>query len=226
VKTDTKILKPGKENMSQKIKTKQQVCVVIVALVMGGASFSAQAATLRSFGHHDDSNFKTSRFGTLELRQGEAWSKFTPSWSATVRQCLSPEDISCAVKSRVKYADDAYDKDEWQCGEDTWDKGTGDCEDYAAAVRDMCVEKGIDAEIYIVRSRTDSKAHAVTVGRWNGRVWVSSNGTYSDYQSMFDAKEDLARDLGWWAPETEMAKVVKSEKNGDHGYAKVAARAL
>jgi hypothetical protein len=119
----------------------------------------------------------------------------------------------------VRYTRDISKADEWRSGNDTWNRKSGDCEDYAAAVKDLCKEKGFKADIFVVQSKTTGKAHAVTMGKRNGRVWVSSNGSYKEYQSQEDAKQEMAKDLGAWAPEVEVYKVESTEK-GVHRYMK------
>lgn len=133
-----------------------------------------------------------------------------PSWDDASRQVSSPKDACKAVKSRVKYSQDMQREDEWRSGKDTWDRGKGDCEDYAAAVNDLCKEKGFKAEVYVLQPGTTDKAHAVTMGEMDGTLWVSSNGSYEEVKSLHDAKEKIARDLGWWAPDVDVHRVDRS----------------
>jgi hypothetical protein len=133
-----------------------------------------------------------------------------PSWNAVVWQSSSPADVCKAVKARVKYVPDVFPEDEWRGGQDTWDKGEGDCEDYAAAVKDLCAEKGFKSDIYVFRSRTARAAHAVTIGEIEGTMWFSSNGSYEEVKSMDAVKEKLCSDLGWWEPDVKIEMVEKT----------------
>ena len=157
----------------------------------------------------------STRSGAFETRKEEDRGLSNVSWDNASRMCSSPRDICKVVKDRVKYSRDMQKEDEWRGGEDTWNKGKGDCDDYAVAVRDLCEREGFKAVIYVVYSKTARAAHAVTIGERNGTMWLSSNGLYEEVQSLDDAKETLARDLGWWAPDVDVYKAEDSPASGD-----------
>lgn len=135
------------------------------------------------------------------------------SWDDVARLSSSPKAICAAVQGRVRYTRDMVKEDEWRDGRDTWERGEGDCEDFAAAIKDLCDKKGFKTEIYILKSETARAAHAVTIGEINGSMWISSNGSFEYVQSLDDAKDLIARDLGWHGPDVGMYKVNKSSGN-------------
>ena len=160
---------------------------------------------------------------TMQLRDGDRGRASTMTWKEAAQRSSSPESICSTVKSRVSYSRDTCPEDEWRSGKATWSRGRGDCEDYAAVVKELCREKGFEAQTFVLRSKTAGEAHAVTVGERNGRVWVSSNGSYTVHRSLFDAKQEIARDQGWWAPEVEMFRVEQSTQTpGERRYVKTA----
>jgi len=185
-----------------------------------------RAESTRGRWPHSDRGLRPARIRALELRETGTRPTADLSWADAIRQSSSPEEISNAVGNRVKYSRDRFKEDEWRSGRETWHRGAGDCEDYAATVKDLCTEKKLTAKIVIVHSKTAGKSHAVTMGEVNGRVWVSSNGTYAQYQSLHDAKQEIARDLGWWGPATEMFTVKQSQTDGGRQYVKMGADTL
>lgn len=121
------------------------------------------------------------------------------TWEEIVKVVQSPNDICYRVRGYVKYRRDRMD--EWATGEETVKRGYGDCEDFAAAVRDLCAAKGFDANIYVF-SGNGTGAHAATVGTWKGRMWMSSNGSWEAVDSLDDAGSMIARHMGWKSDET------------------------
>ncbi|MFO7870077.1 MAG: hypothetical protein R6V03_01430 [Kiritimatiellia bacterium] len=164
---------------------------------------------------------RASRIRTLEFRDSDRSPVSTMPWQEARRAFSTPEDTCRAVKDRVTYSRNAYKKDERGSAKETWNRRQGDCEDYALTVKDLSSGKGWKANMYVVRSKTAREAHAITMGKRNGRIWVSSNGFYSEYQSLFDAKQEIGRDLGWWNPEVEMFRVQQPKGNGSRTYVKI-----
>ncbi len=134
------------------------------------------------------------------------------SWEDIVQHFSSPEEMSQAVHDRLTYLPDMIPEDEWRSGRDTWAAGAGDCEDYAAAVKDLSEAIGFNADIYVVESRVGNVAHAVAIGVIDGAMWMSSNGQYQDVQSLSNAKEMVIRDLGWSWDDITIYKVVNGRK--------------
>jgi predicted transglutaminase-like cysteine proteinase len=193
--------------------------IIIVTLIMALGTGAAQARSVRRWSGGND--YPTTTRRTMGLRDTDKQSVATLSWRDAARHSSSPEAIARVVKSRIQYSPDRYKEDEWRSGRETWERAGGDCEDYAAAVKDLCQKKGFESQIVVVRSKTAKAAHAVTIGECNGRIWVSSNGSYTQHASLSDAKQELARDLGWWSPEVEMFTVKESEEDGSRQYVKM-----
>ena len=209
--------------MSVTLQTRRQTRIIIVMLAAALAFGTIEAAGETWSGwSRDDRDPWSPRSGTLERRGDESRSGSFLSGAEAAGQLSSPENITKTVKNRVQYSRDMLKDDEWRSGRETWDRGEGDCEDYAATVKDLCAANGIVAHILVVRSRAAGKSHAVTMGEWNGGVWVSSNGSYREFQSLHDAKQEVARDLGWWAPEVEVFKVEQSATGDGRRYVPVA----
>ncbi|OVE75706.1 hypothetical protein BVX97_03720 [bacterium E08(2017)] len=116
-------------------------------------------------------------------------------WVDVVNRSRTSQDICRAVKERVVYK--AEHGDEWQAPEDTWAMKSGDCEDFALCVQEMCREIGQASSVYIISARDDShQAHAVTVGSIGSKLWVSSNGDYREVWSFDEIKGVMA--LYWY----------------------------
>lgn len=118
-------------------------------------------------------------------------------WSSALATRADIEDISRTVKRRVTYRPDVDADDRWQVGGITWQRGAGDCEDFAACVRDLCKANGHDADIVVFYARSLRKAHAVCIGTEGGQMWMSSNGTYTRVDSMQDATRHVTDAMGW-----------------------------
>ena len=117
-----------------------------------------------------------------------------PKWDHAVNADGSPADICQAVKTRVTYKRDA--DDEWQDPATTWKRQSGDCEDFAFCVEALCKETGIDSSVYIIKEKDSLlSAHAVVIGSYHGRMWMSSNGDYREVSSFEDVKTIIARQL-------------------------------
>lgn len=107
----------------------------------------------------------------------------------------TPQSICASVRHHLYYKEDLGD--EWASGMDTWNRGFGDCEDYAACVVDLCKAAGIQASIQIFYPAGSWEGHAVVVGTWKDRLWISSNGWYETVKSLDRAERIVARDFGW-----------------------------
>jgi hypothetical protein len=82
-------------------------------------------------------------------------------------------------------------------GRQTWEDRTGDCEDFAQCIVELCKARGFDAWVEVYYQENSSQAHAVAMGRWNGRLWISSNGSFQFVDDGKEAGRVLARDMGW-----------------------------
>ncbi len=117
------------------------------------------------------------------------------AWVALNVTATTPQAICEAVSSRIRYAADTTDH--WQDSLETWNRRLGDCEDFAATVRDICLARGLDASIYILNAKNKNEAHAIVIGRHNGTVWMSSNGQYQDVRDIKHAQDIVMREQDW-----------------------------
>jgi hypothetical protein len=106
-------------------------------------------------------------------------------------------DACRAVRARVHYTRDIRPEDRWQSSRQTWRRGAGDCEDFAACIVDMCREKGIQADTYVLWSADRRESHAVAMGTFRGQTWMSSNGGWEPVNSREAAAYKVARTHGW-----------------------------
>ena len=116
-------------------------------------------------------------------------------WAEVSTVVRSPKDICRRVRSHVRYEDDLGDQ--WESGQGTWDRGYGDCEDFAACVVDLCKATGAEAWIQVFFPANGFEAHAVAMGPLKDGFWISSNGSYETVRSMEDAKQVVAGEVGW-----------------------------
>lgn len=121
------------------------------------------------------------------------FSKLT--WDEVVAIAKDPRQICSRIRNNVTYREEMGEQ--WQTGKTTWEKGKGDCEDFAEAVVELCKEKGFDAEVYVVFPKGSWEAHAVAVGTFEGQMWLSSNGGYQEVASFAEAQRKVATDMGW-----------------------------
>jgi hypothetical protein len=142
-------------------------------------------------------------------------------WYDVVESAVSPQDIAESVHAAVEYRED-IGEDEWTSGKETWTRGYGDCEDIAACVMDLCREVGIRAEIHIYYpGNGDGQGHAVTVGKWNGKWWMSSNGDFEWMLSLAAIKRRHAEKLNAWERDIEVVRLPELPTNTDNRLRKV-----
>ena len=119
----------------------------------------------------------------------------TPGWEEILQQAKSPKEICRAVESYVSYKPDKMG-DVWSSGRETWERGCGDCEDFAIAIVEMCYEIDLEASM-IIYFPPDSpgEGHAFAVGRYEEDLWVSDRGSYKIVSSLYDIEEMALRIL-------------------------------
>jgi hypothetical protein len=118
-----------------------------------------------------------------------------PTWSEVLEQCESPRDVCNVVSRFIGYRSE--DIDRWTSAEETWQRGRGDCEDFATCIEAICYKLGFNTTINLYfPSGLRGDGHAVAVGSWNGKVWMSSNGSYEEVSSIAEVKETVARMYG------------------------------
>jgi hypothetical protein len=104
------------------------------------------------------------------------------SWESAIAVTKSPADISWQVRRHVRYSGGMVL--DWEDGRETWDRGYGDCKAFAWCVADLCEAKNIVCWVSLVRPIGEHNGHAVTMGVWEGKLWMSSNGVYGVYESL------------------------------------------
>jgi predicted transglutaminase-like cysteine proteinase len=118
-----------------------------------------------------------------------------PTWSEVLEQCKSPRDVCNVVGRFIGYRTEEIDY--WQSADETWQRGRGDCEDFAICIETLCHKLGFSATINLYfPSGLRGDGHAVAVGTWNGKMWMSSNGSYEEVSSIAEVKETVAQMYG------------------------------
>jgi hypothetical protein len=132
--------------------------------------------------------------GTAEAGEKRSWFQRAfskPSWEQLLVEADTPEALCSLVSKHVGYREE--DGDVWTAAEKTWEKGIGDCEDFALLVKTLCEIKGFDADIELYyTARPRMQGHAIVVGQHNGRKWLSSNGSFRRIDSDEDATRFVA----------------------------------
>ena len=122
----------------------------------------------------------------------------------------SARDVCAAVRNRISYTSDTVDT--WQTAGESWSRQKGDCEDSAVAVRDICLAKGISADVHVFYSQTSDAGHAVTIGRSAAGLWMSSNGSFERTTSLAAARNTIVRRHGWTNEKVASYKSIGSGK--------------
>lgn len=102
-------------------------------------------------------------------------------WDALIAHRFSDAQSLCyTVRRRVKYQREL--RDVWQQPWTTWERGAGDCEDFALLVRELAMLNGWKCDIVVCFAPTlGVEGHAVAVGQKpDGQRWISSNGHYEE----------------------------------------------
>ena len=123
----------------------------------------------------------------------------TLSWDEVAYVVESPRDICWWVRLRVRYKVDPG-ADQWASGREAWERGYGDCEDMAACIKDLCDRKGFDARVYVfhtLKGRDRLFGHVAVVGKWEGKIWLSNNGSWTEVDSFNEAERRIAHELNW-----------------------------
>lgn len=126
------------------------------------------------------------------------WFKRTFSklaWEDLPAVAKTPKDITKRVRAAVEFRSERGDN--WASGEETWNRGWGDCEDFAACVVELCRSINVEARVRVFLNRGTRDGHAVAVGMYEGKLWISSNGWYTTVRDMTEAKAVVADEMGW-----------------------------
>jgi hypothetical protein len=117
------------------------------------------------------------------------------SWDSAVAATTSPASISWQVRRHVTY--ETIGGESFNNGRETWERRFGDCKAFAFCVADLCEAKDIVCWISVVRPKGELHGHAVTMGVWQGKLWMSSNGIYGEFKSLEAALQSLASVKGF-----------------------------
>jgi hypothetical protein len=131
----------------------------------------------------------------------------TLSWDEVASVVESPRDICWRIRSHVRVK--AEIGDNWASGRETWESGHGDCEDFAACVKELCTKKGFQAEAYVFHAVKGTKnrfvGHVVVIGKWEGKMWFSSNGSWETANSFDEITRKVASSMSWKPEDTRSA---------------------
>lgn len=113
------------------------------------------------------------------------------AWSEVAKAYETPREICRTVERNVRYVTER--QDQWSAPEATWTNGRGDCEDFAIAIQELCRLSGIPATVHLYfPAGAGREGHAVLVGEWNGKLWLSSNGSYEEVKSEQEVRKRVA----------------------------------
>lgn len=119
------------------------------------------------------------------------------TWESVDHVYPSARAICSLVSRNISYRAEPPGRDRWQTPRETWERGHGDCEDFAVLVRHLCRRSDIVClmRIYFIRAGR-AAAHAVAMGpiERDGSWWVSSSGAYAQTD---DPESHIAFTLGW-----------------------------
>ena len=196
-----------KNDRATEMKEAKQITTVVAIAALSAATAQARVV---------NGGF-ASTFGRAPIAENATWN------DVRTRVEANPMAICQSVSDRVSYAPDRSHADEWRDGSDTWKRRAGDCEDIAQCVKEICDEKGIPADVYVFGSRTTGRGHAVTVGNWNGRMWMSSNGDYTEVSSISEVRKLVAQRNGWTSQDLETYRVkdTRLARGSMHGLERV-----
>jgi hypothetical protein len=117
------------------------------------------------------------------------------SWDSAVAATTSPASISWQVRRHVTYQ--LTEAESFENGRETWYRGYGDCKAFAFCVAELCEAKDIVCWVSVVRPVGELRGHAVTMGVWQGKLWMSSNGIYGEFKSLDEALKALTNVKGF-----------------------------
>ncbi len=151
-------------------------------LVVSGWSF-AESASAQSL-------------ATVASVPSKSWMQRTfgrEDWSTVAKAYETPREICRMIERSVRYTEEKADQ--WSTSQDTWNRGRGDCEDFAICIQELCRQSGLPARVHLYFPAGGREGHAVLVGEWNGKIWFSSNGSYEEVKSEDEVRARVARML-------------------------------
>jgi hypothetical protein len=158
--------------------------MVVMIVVVGLATLETSIAR-----NIDSVGTRTTSVGWFDRTFGNL------SWESAIAGTTSPKSISWQVRRHVTYQ--IPQAESFKNGQTTWERGYGDCKAFAYCVAALCEAKGIACWVSVVRPIGEPLGHAVTMGVWQGKLWMSSNGIYGEFKSMDEALQALANVNGF-----------------------------
>jgi len=134
-----------------------------------------------------------------------------PEWESVPAMCQSPKDVCNLVYRHINPKREAVNH--WYTPEETWERRHGDCEDFAVCVSELCKQIGFESEVVLFYpARPHIEGHAIAVGIWDDKIWMSSMGSFKLYESMDEVKQAVGRELGcavnhMWSVQLDAADV-------------------
>jgi len=134
-----------------------------------------------------------------------------PEWESVPAMCQSPKDVCNLVYRHINPKREAVNH--WYTPEETWKRRHGDCEDFAVCVSELCKQIGFESDVVLFYpARPHIEGHAIAVGTWDDKIWMSSMGSFKLYESMDEVKQAVARELGcgvnrMWSVQLDAADV-------------------
>lgn len=116
------------------------------------------------------------------------------SWIDAIHPLKTPKEICDAVN--YKLSSKTTTSTHWSTAEQIWIDGEADCKDFAICVYTACLSKGYPAEIDLYYSFGYQQGHAVVVGAYWDKLWMSSNGKFRVVDTQADIKQIMAKLLG------------------------------
>lgn len=158
------------------------IAAVAAAVLLGGVTETASGQSVAAAGQSDSAispSWTKRTFGRMEWAE-VASLKFE-----------NPREIARLIQKNVRYKTESADA--WAAAEETWVAGRGDCEDFAVLIQELCKLNGMETKVHLYFPKNAGKeGHAVLVGRWNDKIWFSSNGEYEEVKSEEDVQRRVA----------------------------------
>lgn len=136
-----------------------------------------------------------------------------PDWEQALSECTSPKDVCRMVEKHVSYREEAVDQ--WTSARETWERGYGDCEDFAICIQTMCRELGFDVSVQLFYTLSPAlTGHAIATGaNSDGSLWLSSNGSFEKAASSKEIAARVADIL--WCDDSRMWNVMLADAEVD-----------
>jgi len=157
------------------------------------ASFLPAQAAEASLRHFSSRKISASAVVSRKSFWQRLFGKIT--WEEALNAASTPRDICRLVGRHLSYVSD--DGELWESPRRTWERGKGDCEDYAITILEMCRTKNIPAFLRLYFPASRPIGHAIVIGKKpDGGLWMSSVASYREIQSQQEATERVAAELG------------------------------